>query len=115
MTMSRWISICVRTMLVVVILRLSVSFFPAGREAVCRLLVGDSTPQDTVERLSDVLNNSPGETLQVPLAAETKSEVSTRFNGTDVLLVVGTNGNDHQDIEGMQEMVRQNRQEFADF
>jgi len=40
-------------------------------------------------------------------------ETDPTFHGKDVVLVVGWDGNSHRDIEGVEGMVRENRQEYA--
>jgi hypothetical protein len=124
--MHRWVSICGITTLVLVGLHVLVSFYPDTKTMVWRpiddpLMVfttysGDELPQVHSNETSNELETDNNEVQNVP-DIPTRVQGNLEFKGKDVLLVVGTDGRSqsHQVIEGQENMVRENRQQYAEY
>lgn len=100
---ARWISICALTMMVVLFIYISLFFLPSAREVAWEMVDPDST--------TDTREKSSGLDISVPK----EGGGGHILKGRDILLVVGTDGKSHPEIKGMMEMVRDNRQQYADF
>jgi hypothetical protein len=76
-------------------------------------------PRRTTPTLSHSTHIEQPTKAAVTVEAETKAhqqaivESDPSVHGKDVVLVVGWDGNSHRDIEGIEDMVRENREEYV--
>jgi hypothetical protein len=87
---------------------LVVSFYPQSKSII------DNSRLDPNKHVSE----SPAQNEFINDGSHMEGEGASgnvQFKGKDILLVVGTDGNSHRDILGMEMMVRQNRHQYAQF
>ena len=107
--MPRRLSICAVSAAIVVALFLLVSYsnpfgIPTRRAAHPNQFEDDAPPIQLNEHFPEALE-----------PFRTEEESISNPKGKEILLIVGTDGHSHADIEGMETMVRENRGQYATF